>query len=283
MMGSSAMKTGDHSDATGHKHGISKTLKDKFHEAGPGIGETKEEVQKANALEDKNNDAAAKKEYADMMKAKKASPLEHRGHGKGKRHSHGKRGDGIAKNIIHRANATDPLSQRPNAKKTAKKAVKSEEKKLKASEANASLQRKYEANMDSGKEFKELSGKDRRETKSLGRKANRANKKANVAESVRKYEAHKVADYMEKPKKEKTGGILDKRGRNKYKDGIAVPNKTRKIFGDKQLKKSQGSGRKKESKEDKEARKKDLKTYRQNKGLRGAINARRTGKGKDKI
>lgn len=34
--------------------------------------ETREEVMKANALEDKNNDAAAKRAYAKMMKAKKA-------------------------------------------------------------------------------------------------------------------------------------------------------------------------------------------------------------------
>jgi len=40
-------------------------------EAGPGIGETKEEVEKANRLEDKNNNPAALKEYMEMMKAKK--------------------------------------------------------------------------------------------------------------------------------------------------------------------------------------------------------------------
>jgi len=62
-----------HDDAspmkTGHKYNMSKNLKDKT-EYDPRV-ETREEVMKANALEDKNNDAAAKRAYAKMM-AKKA-------------------------------------------------------------------------------------------------------------------------------------------------------------------------------------------------------------------
>ena len=292
-MGSSAMKTGDHSDATGHKHVISKTLKDKT-EYDPRV-ETKKEVDKANALEDKNNDAAAKRAYAKMMKAKEASPLKDRGHGKGKNHNHGRDGDGIPRNIIGRANANDPRSQRPNAKKLARKTTKAKDTKEKASVANANLTRKYVANMDSGKGWKEMSGKDRRETKSLGRKANRANKKANVAESVKKYQGHKVGNYMDKadtkvmrtgkglkvtlpgrtnvdrknikygvkPGKGQTwGGNAGKRKFGKKKGSIEVVDKERVDIG---------------------ATHEQRKEYRQNKGLRGAINARRTGKGKDKI
>ena len=217
------------------------------------------------------------KAYRDARDKEKAhddaSPMKDTGHGLG---NHGKHGSQYErKKTIRRMNEGDPRSQKPNAKKLAKKTAKAADKKAKASAANASLQRKYEANLASGKEFKQMSGKDKRETKSLGRKATRANKKANVAESVRKYEGNKVGNYMEKPKKKKKGGTLEHRG-------SLSGQKTRK-FGDKVLKKDLGSGRKKESKENKEARKKDLKKYRQNKGLRGAINARRTGKGKDKI
>jgi len=211
-----------------------------------------------------------------MMKAK--SPHKNIGHGQG---DHGKHGsDRDAKNVIKRANKGDPGSQQYNAKKTAKKTAKSEEKKLRASEANASLQRKYEANMDSGKGWKEMSGKDRRETKSLGRKANRANKKANVAESVRKYEGSKLGNYMEKPTKTKP----------KRQGGSVVARKNLLGLGKVEMRHSLGSGRKKESEKNKTQRKKDNKDYKKdkkdynkNKGLRGAINARRTGKGKDKI
>jgi hypothetical protein len=44
--------------------------KKKNDEAGPGIGETKEEVAEANALEDANNSPAAMEAYARMMKNK---------------------------------------------------------------------------------------------------------------------------------------------------------------------------------------------------------------------
>ena len=89
---------------------------------------------------------------------------------------------------------------------------------------------------------------------------------------------------MEKHKKKTTTKVGEKRGRNRTKNGVAVPKKTRKIFGDRQLKGVAGSKeRVKETKEETKTRKSDGKTYRQNKGLRGAVNARRTGKGKDKI
>tara|TARA_R110002012_G_scaffold57567_1_gene148534 strand:+ start:807 stop:1574 length:768 start_codon:yes stop_codon:yes gene_type:complete len=85
---SSAMKTGDHSDATGHKHGISKNLKKKT-EYDPRV-ETREEVMKANALEDKNNDAAAKRAYDKMMakKAKSKAKAKDTPMKKGKKGSH---------------------------------------------------------------------------------------------------------------------------------------------------------------------------------------------------
>jgi len=264
-----------------------------YKEAGPGRGETKEEVQKANRLEDKNNNAVARKAYADMMKAKKASPLNDRGHGKGKNHNHGRHGDGIPRNIIGRANANDPRSQRPNAKKLARKTAKAKDTKEKASAANASLHRKYMANKDSGKEFKELSGKDRRETKSLGRKANRANKKANVAESVKKYQGRKVGNYMDKAdtKVMKSGKGLKvtlpgrtnvDKDRRKY--GVKIKGTNADNRGKREFGKKKGSIEVVDKERvDISATHKQRKKYRQNKGLRGAINARRTGKGKDKI
>ena len=277
-MGSSAMKTGDHSEATGHKHVISKTLKDKT-EYDPRV-ETKKEVDKANALEDKNNDAAARKEYMEMMKAK--SPLKNPGHGDGNHGKHGSTKD--AHNVIKRANKGDPRSQQYNAEKTAKKTTKSEEKKSKADVKMAAHDRLVQARSESGKGWEEISGKERRAEKKTGNQAARAAKKYDVAESVRKYEAHKIGDYMEKPKKKTTTKVGEMRSRNRTKNGIAVPKKKRKIFGDRQFKNDRGSKeRVKETKEETKARKSDGKTYRKNKGLRGAVNARRTGKGKDKI
>ena len=274
------MKTGDHSDATGHKHGISKTLKDKT-EYDPRV-ETRGEVEKANTLEDKNNDAAARKEYMEMMKARKASPLKDSGHGLGNHGKHGSTAE--AHNVIKRANKGDPRSQQYNAKKLAKKTTKSEEKKSKADAKMAAHDRLVQARSESGKSWKEISGKERRAEKKTGHQAARAAKRSDVAESVRKYEAHKIGDYMEKPKKKTTTKVGEKRGRNRTKNGVAVPKKTRKIFGDRQLKGVAGSKeRVKETKEETKTRKSDGKTYRQNKGLRGAVNARRTGKGKDKI
>lgn len=44
--------------------------KKKNDEAGPGVGETEEEVAEANALEDANNSPAAREAYARMMKNK---------------------------------------------------------------------------------------------------------------------------------------------------------------------------------------------------------------------
>tara|TARA_R110002167_G_scaffold214747_1_gene419519 strand:- start:45 stop:938 length:894 start_codon:yes stop_codon:yes gene_type:complete len=255
---------------------------------------TKKEQRKDARLEDKNNDAAARREYMEMMKAKK-SPLKDRGHGKGKNHTHGRDGDGIPRNIIGRANANDPRSQLPNAKKLAKKTTKAKDTKEKASAANANLTRKYVANMDSGKGWKEMSGKDRRETKSLGRKADRANKKANVADSVKKYQGRKVGNYMDKAdtKVMKTGKGLKVTlpgrtnvDRKNIKYGVK-PGKGQTWGGNAGKRKF---GKKKGSIEvvDKErvdigATHKQRKKYRQNKGLRGAVNARRTGKGKDKI
>jgi len=70
MNGFSGFKHVDMTKPANHKH----EPKADPNDAGPGIGETKEEVAKANSLEDKNNNAAARKEYMEMMKAKKASP-----------------------------------------------------------------------------------------------------------------------------------------------------------------------------------------------------------------
>lgn len=231
-------------------------------------------------LETRNKSTSGDKErtnsYAKQAALKK-SALKHAGHGE---FNHGKHGSQFDKDAsVRHANKNDPRSQRPNAKKLDRKTTKAAERRLDADAKMAKYDKLAFAQVNSGN----LSGKEKRTMSKAGNKAGKAAKKANVAESVRRYQAGKVNDYMDKPKKKKTGGGLERRGRNKTKDGIAVPNKTRKIFGDTQLKKDQGSGRKKESKEDKTTRKKDLKTYRQNKGLRGAINARRTGKGKDKI
>ena len=209
------------------------------------------------------------------------SPMKDTGHGLGNHGKHGTKAE--YDNAVARWNKGDPRSQLPNDKKLAKKTEKAEKKKLDYETKQDAHTKLVTDHFNSGKEFKDLPGKERRAIRKSGNKTVRAHKKSNVAESVRKYQASKVGNYMEKPEKKKTGGKLVSRGRNKTKDGVAVPNKTRKIFGNTQLKKDQGSGRKKESKEDKTTRKKDLKSYRQWKGLRGAINARRTGKGKDKI
>tara|TARA_E500000331_G_scaffold269286_1_gene260749 strand:- start:1872 stop:2072 length:201 start_codon:yes stop_codon:yes gene_type:complete len=61
MRGFSGFKHVDMTKPANHKHPD---------EAGPGIGETEQEVAKANAIEDENNNAAARKEYMEMMKNK---------------------------------------------------------------------------------------------------------------------------------------------------------------------------------------------------------------------
>ena len=203
------------------------------------------------------------------------SALKHAGHGLG---NHGKHGSTAERQeAVNRWNEGDPASQKPNAKKLAKKTAKAEEKKSKADAKMAAHDRLVQARSKSGKSWKEISGKERRAEKKTGRQAARAAKRSDVAESVRKYEAQKVGNYMEKPEKKKTGGTGSRKVNiaKVHKKGDALP------IGDISITLPGKSG--KESKEDKKARKKDLKKYRQNKGLRGAVNARRTGKGKDKI
>ncbi len=203
------------------------------------------------------------------------SALKHTGHGLG---NHGKHGSAAERQeVVNRWNEGDPASQKPNAKKLAKKTAKAEEKKSKADTKMAAHDRLVQARSESGKSWKEISGKERRAEKKTGRQAARAAKKSNVAESVRKYEAQKVGDYMEKPEKKKTGGT---KGR---KVTLAEIRKQGDALAHADISITTPGKRGKESKEDKKERKKDLKKYRQNKGLRGAINARRTGKGKDKI
>ena len=228
----------------------------------------------------------------EMMKAKKPSPLQHSGHGLGNHGKHGTKAE--YDNAVARWNKGDPLSQRPNAKKLAKKTTKAEEKKLDAKTKMDAHSKLVIDNHDSGKEFKDLPGKERREMKKTGNKAVRASKKSNVAESVRKYQANKAGDYMEKPEKvmkagkglkvtlpgrtnvdsehikygvkpekgQTWGGNAGKREFGKKKGSIEVVDKERVDIG---------------------ATHEQRKKYRQNKGLRGAVNARRTGKGKDKI
>ena len=220
------------------------------------------------------------------------SALKHAGHGLG---NHGKHGSAAERQeAVNRWNEGDPASQKPNAKKLAKKTAKAEEKKSKADAKMAAHDRLVQARSESGKSWKEISGKERRAEKKTGRQAARAAKRSDVAESVRKYEAQKVGDYMEKPKKVmKAGKGLEvtlpgrtnverehrKHGKNPKKGQTWAGNAGKRK-----------SGKKKGSIEvvDKErvdikATQKQRKKYRQNKGLRGAINARRTGKGKDKI
>lgn len=254
---------------------------------------TKKEQRKDARLEDKNNDAAARREYMEMMKAKKASPLQDSGHGLGNHGKHGTKAE--YNNAVARWNKGDPLSQRPNAKKLAKKTEKAEKKKATYKTKMDAHTKLVTDHFNSGKEFKDLPGKERRALTKSGNKAVRAHKKSNVAESVRKYQAGKVGNYMDRAdtKVMKTGKGLKVTlpgrtnvDRKNIKYGVK-PGKGQTWGGNAGKRKF---GKKKGSIEvvDKErvdidATHKQRKKYRQNKGLRGAVNARRTGKGKDKI
>tara|TARA_R110002096_G_scaffold120920_1_gene261994 strand:+ start:643 stop:1581 length:939 start_codon:yes stop_codon:yes gene_type:complete len=286
-MGSSAMKTGDHSEATGHKHGISKTLKDKppnvrgisktlkdKTEYDPRV-ETKKEVDKANALEDKNNDAAARKEYMEMMKAKK-SPLNDRGHGRGNHSSNHTRQEKIDKN--------NPIgAKRKGSDREKETKRKYEAKKGAASEAMNNLHESYMKQGD--KSAKEMGGKDRREQKGLQRKATRAHRQERRTKQVADHVESKKHAYQDKPTKPSA-----KKPKPKKQGGTISAKKT--LLGKVKFTHDLGSGRKKESEENKIQRKADTKewredkkdyrkdkaSYRKGKGLRGAINARRLDK-----
>jgi hypothetical protein len=271
-MGSSAMKTGHPSQKP--PQGEDLIAGDKNF--------TKKEQRKDARLEDKNNDAAARREYMEMMKAKN-SPLNDRGHGRGDHGGSHTRQDRIDKN--------NPIgAKRKGSDRERETKRKYEAKKGAASEAMNNLHESYMKQGD--KSQKELSGKDRREQKGLQRKATRAHKQERRADQVNDHVQSKKYAYQDKPTKpsakkpkpKKQGGTLKHRG-------SLSGQKTRK-FGDKVLKKDLGSGRKKESEENKIQRKADTKewredkkdyrkdkaSYRKGKGLRGAINARRLDK-----
>jgi hypothetical protein len=256
-------------------------LKKVFGNVNPTLEEAKTALKRERALNGDSNNlyAVLKSRFpgqfgsaSDRIRAQSA--LKDRGHGRGDHSSQHTRQEKIDKN--------NPIgAKRKGSDREKETKRKYEAKKGAASEAMNNLHESYMKQGD--KSQKELSGKDRREQKGLQRKATRAHKQERRADQVNDHVQSKKYAYQDKPTKpsakkpkpKKQGGTLKHRG-------SLSGQKTRK-FGDKVLKKDLGSGRKKESKENKEARKKDLKKYRQNKGLRGAINARRTGKGKDKI